>query len=301
MSARAIASSWFVCFVALASPLSAGAAEAECPKSEVKPALTHAEKLLDGDQTSDEARGAAAACLRKVLLEGKDDASAERAGELLDGLYDQLGDQARVDLAKWLRNHADQLGGRFPARVGGRIAGRFAELEGARSEDELLLGRREANSLYEGISSRLFEASIAEEWEEKTEDDDEAPPVVAVWPIKNETRRSVGGALSALLSRLETDLVNKSAADVVDLANQPALLEQLRAQQSDESASSGSENETDKVGADYLVTGTMYALERPDTETPTVEYVLVAQVIETESGNIVFQTDARVETTYAGE
>lgn len=300
MSKSGIALWGFVCCVVLASPLSAEVATAECPESKVEPALEHAGEIIEGDDVSDEKRAAAVDCLQRVLREGEEEASAERAGELLADLYDRLGDEQRVELAAWLRHRADALDGRFPATVGGRLAGRYAELEGARSEREMLLGRREANTLYEAVGSQLFDSAIVETWKDQAEDDDAKAPVAAVLPIKNETRRAVGGALSALSSKLETDLVNKSAADVVNLDNQPALLDELRAQQSDEFAPSELGSVGKQVGADYLVTGTMYALERPDVETPTVEYVFVAQVIETGTGHIVFQTEERVEKSYDG-
>ena len=84
----------------------------------------------------------------------------------------------------------------------------------------LRFARKDLDSLYAENIAKLLASPMGN------------PPVVAIFPMRNETSEHIGPQLDALLSKFETDLVNKSPVDVIDYASQPQLLAEINQQQS---------------------------------------------------------------------
>ena len=120
------------------------------------------------------------------------------------------------------------------------------------------------------------------------------PSVVAVLPFRNETSEHIGGALDALLSRIETDLINQSGADVVSHENQGTLLQELQAQGSDAFDPGRVAAYGQQLGAQYFVTGKVYdSAERVDDER-RVQYFMFVQVLDIATGAIKFQHESEL-------
>jgi len=118
------------------------------------------------------------------------------------------------------------------------------------------------------------------------------PPFVSIWPIQNATTQHIEDQISATLSSVETYLVNSGHVQVVSRERQQELVKELRLRQSDiyDPATAGKLGR--QLGAQYFVTGKMSCVDERLKKTHRVQYSLVLQVIEVETGLIRFQNEA---------
>ncbi len=117
---------------------------------------------------------------------------------------------------------------------------------------------------------------------------------VAIFPVKNETSEHVGPQLQALLSKVETELVNDGEVDVVSHERQAALIAELKMQQSDLYDQSRAAEVGKRLGVDFFVTGKVYDSAERTTDVKRVQYFLFLQVIEVETGVIRWQREAEL-------
>jgi TolB-like protein len=136
--------------------------------------------------------------------------------------------------------------------------------------------------LHENMEA-LQKSQIIKRWEQ------EDRPVVSVLPFRNETTEHVDSALQALISDVETTLVNAGHVRVVSLESQPALMDEIRRQ------SAGGFNAADmarwgkQIGARYIVTGKVFATDEREEDERRVQYFMFLQVLSVETGEILFQ------------
>jgi hypothetical protein len=118
------------------------------------------------------------------------------------------------------------------------------------------------------------------------------PPLVAMWPIQNNTTQHIDDQIAALLSSVETYMVNSGKVGVVSRERQAELVKELRLRQSDiyDPATAGKLGR--QLGARYFVTGKVSCVDERLKSTHRVQYSLVMQVIEVETGLIRFQNEA---------
>lgn len=118
------------------------------------------------------------------------------------------------------------------------------------------------------------------------------PPTVAIWPIQNATSQHIDDQLAAILSSVETFLVNSADVRMVSRESQQQLVEELRSRQADiyDPATIGRLGR--QLGAQYFVTGKVTSVEERFRRTRRVQYSLILQVLEVETGRIVFQNEA---------
>src|SRR5581483_5622609 len=119
-------------------------------------------------------------------------------------------------------------------------------------------------------------------------------PSVAVLPIRNDTSEHVESALDSLISDVETVLINGGHVRVVSHENQGALVDEVKAQQSDAFDQSTVSRWGRQVGARYFVTGKIFANDERQNDERRVQYTLFMQVIEAETGEVLFQNKASV-------
>lgn len=157
----------------------------------------------------------------------------------------------------------------------------------------LRFDKRDINHLYNQVSSKLMESSIVREWEFRAKESES--PLVAIFPFKNETSEHISSQLETLLSKFETDLVNKTAANVVSRERQRELISEIKQkQESDAYDASSLASYGQQLGAHYFLTGKVRDVaERVDGER-RVQYILFVQVLEVETGSIKFQSEATV-------
>ena len=118
------------------------------------------------------------------------------------------------------------------------------------------------------------------------------PPTVAIWPIQNATSQHIDDQLAAILSSIETFLVNSSDVRMVSRESQKELIEELRSRQADIFDPQTIGKLGRQLGAQYFVTGKVTSVEERFRSTRRVQYALILQVLEVETARIVFQNEA---------
>lgn len=156
----------------------------------------------------------------------------------------------------------------------------------------LRLDREDLNRLYEENAKKLMSSSIVKQWERTAAS--ATPPVVAIFPMRNETSEHIEQGLDALLSKFETDLVNGSAADVVSHENQPDLIAEVKRQQADAYDPQRLAQYGRQLGAQYFVTGKVYDVAERVKKERRVQYFMFVQVIDVETGAIKFQNESEI-------
>jgi PBP1b-binding outer membrane lipoprotein LpoB len=118
------------------------------------------------------------------------------------------------------------------------------------------------------------------------------PPLVSMWPIQNATTQHIDDQVAALLSSVETYMVNSRQVDVVSRERQAELVRELRLRQSDIYDRETAGKLGRQLGARYFVTGKITNVDERLKNTHRVQYSLILQVIEVETGRIRFQHEA---------
>ena len=114
-------------------------------------------------------------------------------------------------------------------------------------------------------------------------------PAVAVLPLQNETSEHIDSALNALISDIETQLINWGAVRVVSLQNQQNMMEEIRRQYSDGFDQTKISHWGKQIGVRYFVTGKVYTTDERVGDQRRVQYYLFIQVMNVETGEIMFQ------------
>lgn len=172
---------------------------------------------------------------------------------------------------------------------GGPTPVRGEEVEGL--DDEAMstgLDRRDLQKMLHENMQALQASAAIRRWQ--TED----RPTVAVLPIRNETSEHVDSALQSLVSDIETTLINAGHVRVISQENQGTLIEEVRRQHSDAFDPSQTSRWGRQVGARYFVTGKIFGVDERNRDERRVQYSLFMQIIEAETGDILFQQKSSV-------
>ncbi len=149
------------------------------------------------------------------------------------------------------------------------------------------LDKRDLEKLFDGNIGSLLESALAEKWKAQPE-----PPIVSLFPIANETSEHVRDQLDALLSKMETKLINSGIATVVDHARQNELIAEVRRQQGGAFDEAHSAQVGRQLGAKFFLTGKVHdSAERTDGER-RVQYFLFMKVVDVETGVVRWQNEA---------
>jgi hypothetical protein len=154
----------------------------------------------------------------------------------------------------------------------------------------LRFDRSDLDRLYEANVKKLMESPIMDQWEGKAQNG--TPPNVAVFPIRNETSEHIRGSLDALVSKIETDLVNNTPVSVIAQESQGALISEIKRQQSSAYNPNRLAEYGKQLGAQYFITGRVYDVAERTKDARRVQYFMFLQVLDVETGTIQFQHEA---------
>ncbi|RYZ04371.1 MAG: penicillin-binding protein activator LpoB [Myxococcales bacterium] len=150
------------------------------------------------------------------------------------------------------------------------------------------LDRRDLQKLLQENMKALETAPVIKRWE------GEQMPAVAVLPLRNETSEHVEGALDALISDIETTLVNAGHVRVISMEQQGNLIAQIRQQYSGAFDPSQISTWGKQIGARYVVTGKVFTSDERQDGERRVQYFMFIQVLEVETAQILFQHKSAV-------
>ncbi len=172
---------------------------------------------------------------------------------------------------------------------GGPRAVRGEEVEGL--DDQAMstgLDKRDLDKMLHDNMKALQASAVIQRWQ------NEERPAVSVLPLHNETTEHIDSALDALLSDIETTLVNAGHVRVISLQNQPDMIEQIRKQYSEAYDQQHIAAWGKQVGARYIVTGKVYNTDERQDDERRVQYFMFIQVLDVETGEILFQQKTSV-------
>jgi uncharacterized protein (TIGR02722 family) len=147
------------------------------------------------------------------------------------------------------------------------------------------LDKRDLQRMLNENMQVMRNSAVVQRWQQ------EGRPTVAVLPMQNDTSEHIDSALNALISDVETQLVNWGAVSVVSLQNQQQMIEEIRRQYNAQNGFDQSKiaHWGKQVGARYFVTGKVYTTDERVGDQRRVQYYLFMQVLNVETGEIMFQ------------
>lgn len=147
------------------------------------------------------------------------------------------------------------------------------------------LDRKDLSYLSNENLKALMASKIWAEWRGQPK-----MPVIAIWPIKNDTTEHLDDQMLSLLSEMETELVNGGVVGVVSRERQAEMIAEANLQQTADFNPALAAQIGRQIGAQYFVTGKLQAVDERNRKTRRVQYFLYMQVLEVETGAIRFQT-----------
>jgi len=181
------------------------------------------------------------------------------------------------------------LGSLGVAGCGGPTPVRGDDVEGL--DDEAMstgLDRRDLQKLMHENMKALQASPVIQRWQSENR------PTLTVLPLRNETTEHVDSALDALISDIETILVNAGHVRVISIERQPQLIEEVRRQYSDAFDRNQIARWGRQVGARYFVTGKVFSADERHEDERRVQYFMFLQVLDAETGDILFQNKTAV-------
>jgi PBP1b-binding outer membrane lipoprotein LpoB len=150
------------------------------------------------------------------------------------------------------------------------------------------LDRRDLLKMLNTNMTRMQSSALAQRWSSENR------PSVAMMPMRNETSEHIDGELKALISDVETKLVDLGTVRVISLENQHDLMNQVLSQGQAGFDQAHVANFGKQIGARYVVTGKIYTTDERVAAQRRVQYYMFIQVIEVETGEIMFQNKSDV-------
>ena len=141
--------------------------------------------------------------------------------------------------------------------------------------------------LHENMES-LQNSALVKRWESENR------PAVAVLSMRNDTSEHIDSVLQALITDVETQLVNAGHVRVISRDSQPEMIKEVEKQQSDAFDASTVARLGNQVGVRYFVTGRVYSADERQSGERRVQYFLFMRVLDVQTGDILWQNKANV-------
>ncbi|MBK6919687.1 MAG: penicillin-binding protein activator LpoB [Deltaproteobacteria bacterium] len=146
------------------------------------------------------------------------------------------------------------------------------------------LDRKDLDDLMKKNIASLMASPLWGQWRTSQQ------PVVAIWPIKNDTSEHLDDQMLTLLSDMETELINSGVVAVVSRERQAEMIAEANLQQTADFNPALAAQIGRQIGAQYFVTGKLQAVDERMNKERRVQYTLFMQVIEVETSVVKFQT-----------
>ncbi len=150
------------------------------------------------------------------------------------------------------------------------------------------LDRRDLQKMLHENMAALQSSAVVRRWEQ------EDRPAVAVLSFRNDTSEHIDSALDALISDVETQLINAGHVRVVSVERQSQLMQEIRTQQTDSFNPAQVAEWGQQIGARYFITGKVFSTDERMKGERRVQYFMFMQVLAVETGEILFQNKTSV-------
>ena len=138
-------------------------------------------------------------------------------------------------------------------------------------------------ALHENLKS-MMTSPTANGWAQ-----DHSRPTVAIYPLANETSEHIDGQLNALLSDVETYLVETSLVTVVSVERQQQMIAEVEKQHGGGFDPRHVADYNRQLGAKYYVTGKVFTADERAFGERRVQYFMFMQLIEVATSAVVWQ------------
>lgn len=162
---------------------------------------------------------------------------------------------------------------------------RGAEVEGI--DDPAMstgLDKRDLQKLMHDNMEAFIHSPLVAEWSQKGE-----KPRVAIYPLANETSEHIDSQLDALLSDIESYLVNSNKVTVISVERQRQMMNEIAKQHGGGFDPSQVAEVNAQLGAAYYITGKVFTSDERSEDERRVQYYMFIQVIEVATSAIRFQ------------
>ena len=119
---------------------------------------------------------------------------------------------------------------------------------------------------------------------------------ISVLPFRNETSEHIDSPLHAMLSEAETWLIDTGAVRVVSSERRPELIEEMKLENSGGFDPAAISKFGKLLGVKYVLTGKVQSSDERKDDQRRVQYWFFMQVLDVESGQILWQHKAYVTT-----
>ena len=137
-------------------------------------------------------------------------------------------------------------------------------------------------ALHENMQA-MKNSAVVQRWSQENR------PGVAALPMQNETSEHIDSALQALITDVETELINWGGVKVVSMQDQQQLLQEIRQQYSEGFDQTQISHWGKQVGARYFVTGKVFSTDERHEGERRVQYYLFIKVLDAETSELLFQ------------
>ena len=151
------------------------------------------------------------------------------------------------------------------------------------------LDKRDLEQLFDENMNALLASPLAAKWKEADE-----LPIVALFPIANETSEHVRDQLDTLLSKMETDLFSKQVARIVARERQDELIAEVKRQQGGAFDETQAASVGKQLGAKYILTGKVYDSAEKTGGERRVQYFLFMRILSLETSLVEWQYEANL-------
>jgi penicillin-binding protein activator len=167
---------------------------------------------------------------------------------------------------------------------------RGAEVEGF---DDATMGttldKRDLEQLLHENLKSFVESGVAKRWVQEGQ-----RPILATYPMANETSEHIGSQLDALMSEVETYMVNTNIVRVVSVERQRQMIAEIEQQHGGGFDPAHIAEYNKQLGAQYYMTGKVFSSDQRAEGERRVQYFMFMQVIDVATSEIVWQNKSAV-------
>ncbi len=114
-------------------------------------------------------------------------------------------------------------------------------------------------------------------------------PRIAIYPLMNETSEHADSQLDAMLSDIESYLVESNAFTVISLERQREMMAEVEKQHGGGFDPKNIAAYNKQLGADYFITGKVFSSDERTAEARRVQYFMYLQILEVATSAIKWQ------------
>lgn len=151
------------------------------------------------------------------------------------------------------------------------------------------LDKRDLDQLLHDNLKALMASGVARQWNE-----DRSKPTLAIYPLANETTEHVGSQLDALLSDIETFMVNSNLVTVVSVERQRQMIAEIEKQHGGGFDPKNIAEYNKQLGSKFYITGKVYASDQRAEDERRVQYFMFMQVIDVATSAVLWQNKTSV-------